>query len=230
MGVETDARTGAERPRILLIDDDEALRDSIAESLRDDYAVASVPHSAAALELLRIHQPALILLDLRMPVMDGWSFVEQYRRSAVASAKIVVMSAAPDLPTIARQLGADAYVRKPFDIQELHMVLFAQLSVGAVPGQEPDLNEQDAAQAVIDRVCVRRDHFEVGRGRPDGTGHLTLVGREWAYCSAALAAEKHVWQRTGGVVLDALSHDVDWLARGAPAPHLTEGQDSETAR
>lgn len=81
------------------------------------------------------------------------------------------------------------------------------------------MSENEAAQPLIAQVCVRRDHFQVGRERPDGTGHLTLVGREWAYCAAALPQEVHVWQRTGGMPLTALSHDIDWLAPSAqPRP------------
>lgn len=57
---------------------------------------------------MKVHDPALILLDLRMPIMDGWSFVQQYRRLAVVPAAIVLMSAAPDLPAIATQLGRRA--------------------------------------------------------------------------------------------------------------------------
>jgi CheY-like chemotaxis protein len=107
------------RPRVLIIDDDEQLCDTIREALREDYAVASAPHGAAALDLVKVHEPALILLDLRMPIMDGWSFVHQYRRVAGAPARIVVMTAAADAPSIASQLGCDGYLRKPFDLASL---------------------------------------------------------------------------------------------------------------
>lgn len=110
-----------------MIDDDEALCDTIREALREDYAVASAPHGAAALDLVKIHGPALILLDLRMPIMDGWSFVQQYRRAAAAPAAIVVMSAAGDLASIARQLGADGHLKKPFDLEGLYGLVASQL-------------------------------------------------------------------------------------------------------
>jgi DNA-binding response OmpR family regulator len=104
---------------VLVIDDDEQLCDTIREALRDEYAVASAPHGAAALDLVKVHEPALILLDLRMPIMDGWSFVQQYRRVAGAPARIVVMTAAPDASNIASQLGCDGSLRKPFDLNAL---------------------------------------------------------------------------------------------------------------
>ena len=112
---------------MLVIDDDEALCDTIRESLREDYAVASAPHGAAALDLVKIHEPALILLDLRMPIMDGWSFVQQYRRVTVVPAAILLMSAAPDLPAIATQLGADGHLRKPFDLETLYARVAAHI-------------------------------------------------------------------------------------------------------
>ena len=76
---------------------------------------------------MKVHAPALILLDLRMPIMDGWSFVQQYRRLAVVPAAIVLMSAAPDVPTIATQLGADGHLRKPFDLSGLQRLVAEQL-------------------------------------------------------------------------------------------------------
>ena len=77
--------------------------------------------------MIRDHQPALILLDLRMPIMDGWSFVQQYRRAAAVPAAIVLMSANPDLPAIAQQLGADDHLPKPFDLAELRACVATRL-------------------------------------------------------------------------------------------------------
>jgi two-component system response regulator MprA len=141
---------GAIRPRILVIDDDEALCEVIRQTLHEDYAVASAPHGAAALELLAEHEPALILLDLRMPIMDGWSFVHQYRRLAAVPAAIVLMSAASDLPNIAIQLGANGHLKKPIDLPELQRCVATQLDGHAsrprtdVPGADrpssPPLN------------------------------------------------------------------------------------------
>ena len=119
------------RPRILVIDHDEQLCDVIGSALRGTYAVASVPHGAAALDLVKTHEPALILLDPRLPIMDGWSFVQQYRRIVAVPARIVAMSAAPDLPHVAQQLQADGHLCKPFGIGELQELVRRQLTAGA---------------------------------------------------------------------------------------------------
>lgn len=118
------------RMRILVIDHDEDLCSVIGKALRGAYAFASAPHGAAALDLVKVHEPALILLDPRVPIMDGWSFVQQYRRIAAVPAKIVAMSASPDLPRVAEQLKADAHLRKPFEIHELRLLIERQLDAG----------------------------------------------------------------------------------------------------
>ena len=90
-------------------------------------------HGAAALEMAKVHEPALLLLDLRMPIMDGWSFVQQYRRASAAPAAIILMSANPDLPGIARQLGADGHLRKPFDLAELRACVATRIDGSGPP-------------------------------------------------------------------------------------------------
>ena len=109
------------RPRVLVIDDDDDVADILRQALSEEgYAVATVPHGAAALDILRLHEPEVILLDLRMPLMDGWSFAERYRTiTGKAPAPIILISGVSDIATEARRVGADAFFRKPFDIDEL---------------------------------------------------------------------------------------------------------------
>ena len=106
-------------PRVLLVDDDD-LADALRQSLHDaGYAVATVRHGAAALELIGQIAPDVILLDLTMPIMDGWSFVSLYRRRGKPSARIVLLTGHPNGREIATNLGADGYVGKPFAIDTL---------------------------------------------------------------------------------------------------------------
>jgi CheY-like chemotaxis protein len=125
-GVSVSERTkrekgdGRSRPRVLVIDDDDDVCEILREALTEDgYAVATVPHGAAALELIRHHQPAVILLDLRMPIMDGWSFAEQYRRRAKPPASLILVSAIKDIEESAKRVGAAAWIRKPFELDEV---------------------------------------------------------------------------------------------------------------
>ena len=110
----------ATRPRILVIDDDDAVCEVLREALSDEgYAVATVPHGAAALELVKHHQPAVIILDLRMPIMDGWSFAEQYRRQVKPAATLILLSALKDIEGSAKRIGAAAYIQKPFELSDV---------------------------------------------------------------------------------------------------------------
>jgi len=106
--------------KVLVIDDDDELADVIRQVLRDaGYSVATVRHGAAALELMKHISPDLILLDLSMPIMDGWSFVSQYRRTSHKGARIVLLTGNTSAPDIARTLEADGYITKPFALDDL---------------------------------------------------------------------------------------------------------------
>jgi len=116
--------------KVLVIDDDDDLAEVVRQVLRDSgYSVATVRHGAAALELVSHISPDLILLDLTMPIMDGWSFVGQYRRSGKTSARIVLLTGNPHAPEIARNLGADGYLNKPFEIDDLIGVVTRELAL-----------------------------------------------------------------------------------------------------
>jgi CheY-like chemotaxis protein len=111
-------------PRILVVEDDEAIRGLVSEVLRDDgYDVSEASNGIEALEAVSARRPDLIVLDLMMPVMDGWTFVEECRRSRrCEQVPIVVTSAAHDLPRTAerlRSLGVRTCLAKPFDVDGL---------------------------------------------------------------------------------------------------------------
>jgi len=127
-----DMKRNGEPRKVLVVDDDDELADVIRQSLRDSgYSVATVRHGAAALELVRHISPDLILLDLTMPIMDGWSFVTQYRRSGKADARIVLLTGNSHAPEIAETLSADGYVTKPFDLTDLLAVVRRELPLSS---------------------------------------------------------------------------------------------------
>jgi len=111
-------------PNILVVEDDAAIRGLVSEVLRDDgYQVWEATNGVEALESLRQARPDLIVLDLMMPVMDGWTFVEECRRKEwCGEVPIVVTSASHDLPRTAdqlRALGVRTCLAKPFDVDGL---------------------------------------------------------------------------------------------------------------
>ena len=104
---------------VLLVDDDEDLRDSIADLLRQrGYPVATAEDGHAALAIIAgSRNPCIVLLDLVMPVMDGWKFLAVVQADpAMASIPVVIASAhaATHAPT-----GVAGILHKPFDMDEL---------------------------------------------------------------------------------------------------------------
>jgi CheY-like chemotaxis protein len=111
-----------ERNRILIIDDSADVRDTLAELLDiTGYEVECAANGQEALGQLRAGvRPQLILLNLMMPVVNGWVFRQvQKQDPALASIPVVVMSAVEDLPSYERDLEAVACLRKPVDVEEL---------------------------------------------------------------------------------------------------------------
>jgi two-component system chemotaxis response regulator CheY len=105
---------------ILVVDDDELILSGVESALvHEGYPVVTAPDGAAALDVVARHSPGLILLDMMMPLMDGWAFARAYRQQAEPHAPIVVMTAAADAARRAADVGADAYLAKPFDLVDL---------------------------------------------------------------------------------------------------------------
>jgi CheY-like chemotaxis protein len=106
---------------ILLVEDDPAMRDAVVELLEGEgYAVRCAANGRQALELLaRSETPSLILLDLMMPIMDGWQFLEERRRiedSGARRAPVVLLSG---LGFIRGAVGVADFLRKPIDAEAL---------------------------------------------------------------------------------------------------------------
>ncbi|HXT34788.1 MAG TPA: response regulator [Chloroflexota bacterium] len=131
--------------RVLVVDDEDAICDTVATILEDEgYSVATAVNGAA-LKVAADSPPDVILLDIMMPLMDG---PEVYRRlhldPRTASIPVVVMTAAGNAHSWARKLGATAAIQKPF-----------------------------ALDTLIDTVAraIERDHDDL-RLRPDGRDEI----------------------------------------------------------
>jgi CheY-like chemotaxis protein len=106
---------------ILVVEDDRVVREVVSDALLDaGYAVAGAADGADALYQLRDHPADAILLDLMMPVMDGWTFLDVIAHDAdLHSIPVGIMSAAPALRQAAREQGVQVAVGKPFALDEL---------------------------------------------------------------------------------------------------------------
>lgn len=106
-------------PTILIIDDDSSIRATVAEALTDEgYRVETAANGAEGLEALGRALPTLVLLDMRMPVLDGWGFARALRDRGI-HLPVVVMTAAQDARQWAQEVGAVAAIAKPFDLDDL---------------------------------------------------------------------------------------------------------------
>lgn len=103
------------RPSVLVVDDDEAIREVVAEVLRDEgYDVTCAENGVQALrELHKENHPDLVLLDLMMPVMSGWEVLEQLQADNELSRIPVVVVSAMHAP------GVREHLAKPIDLERL---------------------------------------------------------------------------------------------------------------
>ena len=106
--------------RILVVEDDESIRELVDVILSGaGYEVVTATDGAAALQVVGTTRPDLVLLDMRMPIMDGWEFARQYRARPEPHAPIVVLTAARDAAQRAAEIHADGFLGKPFDMESL---------------------------------------------------------------------------------------------------------------
>lgn len=104
---------------ILVVDDDEPIAATMAEILSTvGYKVEIAEDGKEALRAIEKTTPSLILLDMRMPVMNGWDFAAEARRRGI-TVPIVVVTAAESARRWAQEIGATGYLAKPFDLLDL---------------------------------------------------------------------------------------------------------------
>lgn len=104
---------------VLVVDDQEAIRETLQTALDDEgFTVECASNGREALDILERWKPCVILLDLMMPVMDGWAFRAEQQRAG-NTIPVVLLSAAGELERHKEALGAAAVVPKPFDLDHV---------------------------------------------------------------------------------------------------------------
>ena len=135
----------ADRATVVVCDDEELIRWSIAEHLRaEGYRPIEASNGQEALDAIQSHAPALALIDLKMPVMDGLAALRKLRESG-SDLPVIMITAhgAVDSAIEATRLGATAYLSKPFDLREISLQVHKAL-------------EQDRLQQEVQFLRQRR--------------------------------------------------------------------------
>ena len=115
-----------------MVDDDRVIRQCIAETLAEEgFEAATASNGLEALDVIRSGQsPDLIVLDMRMPVLDGWGFAREYREMPGPHAPILVITAAHDSLDRVVEVQAEGVLPKPFDLEQLVRVVQKCVAAG----------------------------------------------------------------------------------------------------
>jgi CheY-like chemotaxis protein len=114
------------RAHVLIIEDEAPLRDLVTDALEEaGYSIEAASSVEEAERRMQEDQPQLIILDLRLPGRSGWDFLRQrHDNSRLSAIPVLVVSSAPEDRLLeAKELGADAFLSKPFDLDILSAVV-----------------------------------------------------------------------------------------------------------
>lgn len=109
----------SEHPKILIADDEPALRALLRTNLSfEGFETLTASNGEEALKVIREEAPDVVLLDVMMPVMDGWQVLEELSRSQNRHARVILVTAKASAEAQLQgwELGCDEYLTKPFDL------------------------------------------------------------------------------------------------------------------
>lgn len=114
------------KPSVLICDDEEGTRESLKVMLAEDYTLAFAGNGEEAVRYVRWRHLDLLILDIKMPKVDGLEVLRQVKRLKPALKVLIVTGyESSDVAQQAIQLGADGYLTKPFDWQKVQSQLKA---------------------------------------------------------------------------------------------------------
>lgn len=134
-GVVSPNKPVSERGRVLVVEDDTRIQRMLQTVLEAEaYGVETAGDGRAALEAVGRERPALIILDLMLPDIDGWQVMVDLRsRKETADLPVLVLSAVHDVARESLRIGANDFLRKPFGLDAL-LDKVERLSSGSADG------------------------------------------------------------------------------------------------
>ncbi len=142
--------------KILIVEDDRNIADLLRLYLeKENYEVMIAADGGKGVELFRRFQPDLVLLDLMLPVMDGWSVCRTIRAESKTPVIMLTAKSETEDKVSGLRQGADDYITKPFEMQEVLARIEAVLRrSGAAP-------EKNSKRLVFDKLIIDMDSFEL---------------------------------------------------------------------
>ena len=123
------------KPVVLVIDDDQAIRFVLREAFRSvGFDVDEAESGLLGLDALDQRPPSLVLLDIMMPGIDGFQVMKYFQQFGVKVPVLAMSALGPRVEERARELGADGFISKPFDIRELVVRSRRLIEQHAAPG------------------------------------------------------------------------------------------------
>lgn len=169
------AVAGDDRARVLVVEDEEDLANVLSINLKlAGFDVDHAPDGAAALTRVRERLPDVILLDVMMPVLDGWQVLRALKENdRTRDIPVVMLTALAEEKNIIQGhlQGAVRYITKPFEVRSLVTTVEEAL-------QEPDQEELDRRKQRVRTLLQRL--AELDAGREGGTDHVHLSKLEAA--------------------------------------------------
>ncbi len=144
--------------KALVIEDD----GNIAELLRlylekDGFTVSRAADGGEGLEMFRLYDPDIVLLDIMLPVMDGWSILREIRKVSKTPVIMLTAKGESDDKVSGLEMGADDYVTKPFDVKELIARIHAVLR----RSDDGETEQKSGHKLEFDRLTVNLDSYEL---------------------------------------------------------------------
>ncbi|MHB1046090.1 MAG: response regulator transcription factor [Thermoanaerobaculia bacterium] len=199
-------------PSILVVDDDPAIRRSLAAELKaEGYAVAEAADGREALAAFAREEPDLVLTDLAMPVSDGFDVVSGVRRAGSTPVLVLSVRGADGDKIRALDLGADDYVTKPFSLPELLARVRAHLRRSGA-GAGPRVLRFEGLVIDLERRRVQQGEREV-KLTPTELSILELLATNAGKPVTTARIIARVWKGAPGTTVDVVRVHVGTMRR-----------------